>query len=158
GARNSEHTEQCNHEPRGEFVDSENCKGKGRQPIEQGRLLDVDDVVEVRDQNRPARDHLARNFRITSLIRLPQAVTPKIKEENERWEGWRCGSGEHSIRRRYGRPRLAGIRIGCTHGERVYRLKADGHSTAPTLAGAIAASRSRCESSYSLMLTELDIC
>src|ERR1700730_6974351 len=84
---NRKHAHGCGHrvdEARGELVDAEKSYRCRRQPIEQWRLFDVGYEVEVRNDEIPQNEHLARDLSIAALVRLPEAVGTEVEEEQER--------------------------------------------------------------------------
>ena len=100
---------QSHRQPRGEFRDAEDPERQRRQPVEQRRLLDVRDVVEMRHEQVAALQHLARDFGIACLVGLPQSERAKMKHADRERERDDCGEVER-VRYRERRRRGAGGR------------------------------------------------
>ena len=104
------------------------------EPIEQRRLLDVGDVVQVRHDEVARGQHLARDLGVARLVGLPQAVAAEMEEEDrgrerqqrERLDRGRAPGARPAPRRAAaaGGAELRGCdRRGIGHDAQVYRAR-----------------------------------
>ena len=70
-------------EPERPFIDPEDFVRGGAGPVEQGRLLEIADVIEMGNDIIARLDHLPGDLRIPAFIGLLERIAAEVVEKNE---------------------------------------------------------------------------
>ncbi len=87
GGQDREEREKGVGKSEGPFAFSECLVREGRDPVEERRLLEIADEVEMGNHVVPEDRHLAGDLRVPSFVRLFQRIGAQVVEEQEIGEG-----------------------------------------------------------------------